>query len=131
MTHNFLRDINQFKQNKESVKEWKRGGVKPYGKLAQVTEGDDSAQASEGAEDYSKPGTVPLAATWGPEVPYSNQIANGDKDDDKEIQDEEDPRDPIVDDDGFVNQYKMNRESVKEWNRQGVKQYGKLAEKDE
>jgi hypothetical protein len=105
--------VNQYKMNKGSVQEWKRGGVKPAGKLVQIT-GDD-------VEDYSKPGTVPLAATWGPETPYSNQVANGDKDDDKEIQDEEDPRDPIVDDDGFVNQYKMNKGSVQEWNRDGVK----------
>lgn len=113
--------VNQQKVNRKSVQEWNRGGVKPHGKLAQIT-GDD--EKKDGAEDYSVPGTVPLAATWGPETPYSNQIANGNNDDDKEIQDEEDPRDPIVDDDGFVNQYKMNKGSVQEWNRDGVKQFG-------
>jgi hypothetical protein len=40
-------------------------------------------------------------------VKYSDTIANGDKDDDKEIEDEDDPRDMIVDDDGFVNQFKV------------------------
>jgi hypothetical protein len=42
---------------------------------------------------------------WSPHVPYSNQLANGDGDDDKELEDEEDPRDLIVDDNGFVNQH--------------------------
>ena len=56
-------------------------------------------------EDYSKPGTLPFHETWGPEVQYSNQLANGDADDDKEVEDEDDPRDIIVDDDGFVNQF--------------------------
>ena len=41
---------------------------------------------------------------WGAEVPYSNQLANGDVDDNKELENEDDPRDLIVDDDGFVNQ---------------------------
>lgn len=42
---------------------------------------------------------------WGPHVPYSNQLANGDRSDDKEVQDEDDPKDLIVDDNGFVNQH--------------------------
>jgi len=94
-----------------------------HGRLVQLN-AKQAAAPNVGAEDYSVPGTVPLASTWGPETPYSNQIANGNSADDKEIQDEEDPRDPIVDDDGFVNQYKMNKGSVEEWNRDGVKQYG-------
>jgi hypothetical protein len=49
---------------------------------------------------------------YGPEVAYSNQLANGDRDDDKEVEDEEDPREMIVDDDGFVNQHKVNLESA-------------------
>jgi len=61
------------------------------------------AQGEDAGEDYSVPGTVPFADLWGPEVKYSDQVANGDQDDDKELQDEDDPRDPIVNDDGFVN----------------------------
>ena len=37
------------------------------------------------------------------EVKYSDELANGDPTDDKEIEDIKDPRDPIVDDVGFVN----------------------------
>ena len=33
----------------------------------------------------------------------SNEVANGDKSDDKELEDQDDPRDKIVDDNGFVN----------------------------
>ena len=42
---------------------------------------------------------------WGSEVKYSDQIANGDADDDKEVQDEDDHSDIIADDNGFVKQY--------------------------
>jgi hypothetical protein len=56
---------------------------------------------------------------WGPHVPYSNQLSNGDRDDDKEVEDEDDPRDLIVDDNGFVNQHQVDKESVKEWGRAG------------
>jgi len=96
--------------NKGSVQEWNRDGVKRFGGLAQDED-----------EDYSKPGTLPVAQLWGPSVKYSDQLANGDADEDKEIQDEDDPRDPIADDDGFVNQFKMDKGSVQEWNRDGVK----------
>jgi hypothetical protein len=34
---------------------------------------------------------------------YSNEIANGDKSDDKELSDVDDPNDSVADDDGFVN----------------------------
>jgi hypothetical protein len=37
---------------------------------------------------------------------YSNEIANGDKSDDKELQDQDDVNDDIVDNNGFVNQWK-------------------------
>lgn len=46
---------------------------------------------------------------------YSDQIANGDKDDDKELEDSEDLDDDIVSDNGFVNKWKMNPEKLKEW----------------
>jgi len=41
---------------------------------------------------------------WGANVPYSDQLSNGDVDDDKEVEDEDDPHDLIVDDNGFTNQ---------------------------
>jgi len=56
---------------------------------------------------------VGRAAIWGAEVPYSNQLANGDADDNKELEDEEDPREMIVDDDGFVNQHMIDPQSLK------------------
>jgi len=37
---------------------------------------------------------------------YSNEIANGDKSDDKELSDVDDPNDSVADDDGFVNSFK-------------------------
>ena len=43
---------------------------------------------------------------WGSEVKYSDQLANGDLDDDKEVEDEEDPEDIVADDDGFVRQWR-------------------------
>jgi len=54
-------------------------------------------------EDYSKPGSLPLDKLWGRHVKYSDQIANGDKDDDKELEDEDDFEDDIADDNGFTN----------------------------
>ena len=42
----------------------------------------------------------------------SNEVANGDKDDDKELQDEGDPKDDIVDDNGFVRQWDSQQRSL-------------------
>jgi len=39
---------------------------------------------------------------------YSNEIANGDRSDDKELEDQDDPNDDIVDNNGFVNQFKRH-----------------------
>jgi len=35
-----------------------------------------------------------------------DEVANGDRDEDKELEDEDDPNDVIADDNGFVNQFK-------------------------
>jgi hypothetical protein len=58
------------------------------------------------------PGTLPFGDLWGSDVKYSDQIANGDEDDDKELEDEDDPEDIIVDDNGFVNQFDIDREKA-------------------
>jgi hypothetical protein len=87
--------------NKESVKEWNRDGVKRFGapaKKAALAQTKSKARThlktksrthlknrAEPTEDYAKPGTVPLAEMWGPGVKYSDQVANGDADEDKEI----------------------------------------------
>jgi len=42
----------------------------------------------------------------------SDEVANGDKDDDKELQDEGDPKDDIVDDNGFVRQWDSTQRNV-------------------
>jgi hypothetical protein len=55
--------------------------------------------------DLANNGALPVGDLWNADVNYSDQIANGDHDDDKEIEDEDDPNDIIVDDDGFVNQF--------------------------
>lgn len=57
-------------------------------------------------------GEAPL---WGREVKYSDTIANGDADDDKELEDEDDPNDAIADDDGFVNQWKIDPAKLSDW----------------
>lgn len=69
------------------------------------------------SEDYSKPGTLPFYKLWGPEIKYSDQLANGDADDDKELEDEDDPSDPIADDDGFMHQWKIQQSNIEEWAR--------------
>jgi len=75
------------------------------------------------------------AAIWGATVPYSNQVSNGDMDDDKELEDEDDPRDLIVNDDGFVNQHKIDPHSAAEWGRDpgfsvSLKNYAQVDEED-
>jgi hypothetical protein len=87
----------------------------PKAAAPKVTAPAGKKEENAGPEDYSKPGTLPFAKLWGPEVKYSDQLANGDDDDDKEIEDEDDPRDMIADDDGFVNQWKIDKEKLKEW----------------
>jgi hypothetical protein len=37
---------------------------------------------------------------------YSNEIANGDRSDDKQLEDQDDAEDDIVDNNGFVNSFK-------------------------
>jgi hypothetical protein len=37
---------------------------------------------------------------------YSNEIANGDKSDDKQLEDQDDAEDDIVDDNGFVKSFR-------------------------
>ena len=42
----------------------------------------------------------------------SNEVANGDSAEDKQVEDEDDPDDDIVDDNGFVNSFKSNGERM-------------------
>lgn len=65
-------------------------------------------------DDYTQKDKVPV---WGPHVKYSDQLANGDADDNKELEDEDDPHDIIVDDDGFVNQWQHDPKKLAEWAR--------------
>lgn len=59
---------------------------------------------------------MPTADLWNADVKYSDQIANGDFDDDKEVEDEDDPNDDIVDDNGFVNQFVgSDDDRLREW----------------
>lgn len=91
--------VNQFKVTPHQVRQWKREGVKGHKTLAQ------NAPAPKVAG-------VPFADIWGPKTKYSETLANGDRDDDKEVEDEDDPRDIITNDEGFVNQFKQNKASV-------------------
>jgi len=67
--------------------------------------------------NYDRPGTKPFGNIWGPEIAYSDQLANGKTLDDLELEDEDDPSDPIADDDGFVHQWKIDPAHIKEWGR--------------
>jgi len=56
-------------------------------------------------------------------------LANGDVDDDRQLEDEDDPDDPIADDDGFAHQWKVKEENVEEWGRRPqVFSYAQLGE---
>jgi len=97
-----------------------------------MAQDDEGEEAEEGAlaegerEDYSRPGSKPVAKLWGPKVPYSNQIANGDRDDDRELEDEDDPQDHIADDNGFSKTFKISGRKISEWERrQRMAQVGK------
>jgi len=68
--------------------------------VSKVVKGATKPMSKVEYDDYTQKDKVPV---WGPHVKYSDQLANGDHDDDKELEDENDPRDLIVDDDGFVN----------------------------
>ena len=117
--------VNQFKVDMDKVRQYAREGVYGHKSLVQST-----SELST-PEDYSKPGTLPFHKLWGPEVKYSDQLANGDHDDDKELEDEDDPRDMIVDDDGFVNQFKVTDHQVRQWGREGVQGHKSLMQGEE
>lgn len=103
-------------KNKAEKKGEKKGDKEP----AQKPKKNSKAQAAKDAavnkkknedeadgkvvkkDDLSEPGTLPMADLYGSDVLYSDQLANGDDADDKELEDEDDPRDIIVDDDGFT-----------------------------
>lgn len=59
---------------------------------------------------------------WPPHVKYSDQLANGDADDDKELEDEDDPNDFIVDDNGFTvdNLVHADDKRLAEWKASGI-----------
>lgn len=48
-----------------------------------------------------------LAQKQRKELP-SDEVANGDSSENKELEDQDDPNDKIVDDNGFVNQFKRH-----------------------
>jgi len=52
---------------------------------------------------------------------YSNELANGDRSDDKQLEDQDDVNDDIADNNGFVNQWKNTGDiaqisSTDDWN---------------
>ena len=57
---------------------------------------------------------------------YSNELANGDKSDDKEVEDENDARDSIVNDNGFVNQFKNHSSGGSMWATRAQMRNGEL-----
>jgi len=99
-----------------AVKEVKAAKGSAMGsKTAAPAKKEEKKDGPKAPEDFSKPGSLPFAELWGSEVKYSDQIANGDADDDKEIEDEDDPNDIIVDDNGFVNQFDLDGSKVTQW----------------
>jgi hypothetical protein len=81
---------------------------------SKVVPGETHPMNPAEADEAANEGRQPI---WAHNVKYSDQVANGDEDDDKELEDEADPRDVIVDDDGFVNQFQHNPEKLAEWAR--------------
>jgi len=92
----------------------KKGEAEKAAKAKSDNKKEESGDKKK-AEDLSEPGSMPLADLWGSDVRYSDQLANGDDADDKELEDEDDPRDIIVDDDGFVNQWDIDMDKAGEW----------------
>ena len=92
-------------------------GTKEPSQPDQVSEEQDRKSRSDELQaDYAINGALPTADLWNADVKYSDQIANGDFDDDKEIEDEDDPNDDIVDDNGFVNQFvEGDDRRLREW----------------
>ena len=82
--------------------------------ISTIVKGADKPMSSVEHFDVVQKGRQPL---WGPNVKYSDQVANGDHFDDKELEDEDDPNDAIVDDDGFVNQWQHDPAKLAEWAR--------------
>jgi hypothetical protein len=78
----------------------KEEAPKPIKKLEKAVPGSAMPMTPAESDEKLNAGRPQI---WGPHVKYSEQLANGDVDDDKELEDEDDPRDMIVDDDGFVN----------------------------
>jgi len=97
------------KQSKDAKKKAAKGAAE--NKKAN----DDEKDGKKKEEDFSVPGSLPFDDLWGSDVKYSDQIANGDDDDDKELEDEDDPRDIIVNDDGFVNQWDIDSSKASQW----------------
>lgn len=108
--------------------EIKREDADKIGNEARIQGQKDAARAQDfvkgilpekkhNGSELSRPGTVPFGDLWGPDTKYSEQLANGDKDDDKQIENEDDPDDPIADDEGFTNQFKVKERDLAEWNR--------------
>lgn len=95
--------VNKWKIDKAHVKEW--------GRRKDIHQNHSLVQHKLKSKAKGK------APLWGPDVKYSDQIANGDADDDKELEDSEDPDDDIVTDNGFVNHWKINPEKLKEYAR--------------
>lgn len=68
-------------------------------------------------KDYANAGSMPVGDLWNADVKYSDQLANGNLDDDRELEDEDDPNDDIVDDNGFTNQFvREDDDRLREWN---------------
>jgi len=83
--------VNQFKISPAKLGDY-QWRAKMLRKWDKTNQNDSLVQADDDdGEDYSKPGTKPFAKTWGPGVKYSDQLANGDAADDKELEDEDDP----------------------------------------
>merc|ERR1711990_550275 len=64
--------------------------------------------ARKGTKNISEDAYIALRGDANP--PPSDEVANGDVSENKQLEDEDDPDDDIVDDNGFVNAYKESRQ---------------------
>ena len=82
-----------------------------YTTASEMSIADKLAQiAKKGTQNISEDTYIALRGDANPRP--SDEVANGDRDEDRELEDEDDPDDMITDDNGFVNQFKSNRQYV-------------------
>lgn len=108
--HNLVQKNGKFNmaQVKAQIKAMHKANLAAKAKTQAKAKAEALAKAKAVAKAKAEAEAKERRELWERSVKYSDQLANGDQDDDKELEDEDDPEDPIADDDGFVNQFKID-----------------------